>query len=250
MSGKVRVGTSGWHYEHWRGPFYPEGTSGDAELPFYSARFPTVEVNNSFYRLPEEDVLRGWRESTPDGFTFAVKASRYITHMKKLTDAGDAVATFLSRMGILGDKLGPILFQLPPNWHANRDRLRSFLQGLPDGHRYAFEFRDPTWFAEPITDLLREERVAFCIHDMRGEPSPKVVTAPFVYIRFHGPNDAYQGSYSAQDLAGWAGAISTWRRQGREVFCYFNNDAAGHATRNAATLQAMVADPPGSAMTD
>lgn len=240
MSAEVHVGTSGWHYRHWLGTFYPEGTEDEALLPFYAEHFSTVEVNNTFYQLPEVATLRKWRQMTPDDFTFAVKASRYITHMKKLKDPQEPVSNFLSQVGTLGDKLGPILFQLPPNWHVNAERLRAFLQTLPEGHRYVFEFRDPSWFEEQVTDLLREEGVAFCIHDMRDQPSPKIVTAPFVYVRFHGPGVPYQGSYSRQALAGWAGAISAWRRQGREVFCYFNNDVAGYATQDAGELQAML----------
>ena len=241
MSANVKVGTSGWHYDHWLGPFYPEETEDEARLPYYAEHFPTVEVNNTFYQLPEASTLTQWRQTTPDDFTFAVKASRYITHMKKLKDPQEPVTNFLARVEALGDKLGPILFQLPPNWNVNTGRLRSFLQALPTGHRYALEFRDPSWFDEQVTDLLRSEGVAFCIHDMSDQPSPRVVTAPFVYIRFHGPAEAYQGAYSTQTLAGWAGAISTWRRQGRDVYCYFNNDDAGYAAQNARELQEMLA---------
>jgi uncharacterized protein YecE (DUF72 family) len=241
MSPKVYVGTSGWYYDHWLGAFYPEETQSEALLPFYASRFPTVEVNNTFYQLPEATTLEQWRQMTPSGFTFAVKASRYITHMKKLTDPQEPVAKFLSRMEILGDKLGPILFQLPPNWHANPKRLRTFLQALPGDHRYVCEFRDPSWFGEQVYELLREEGVAFCIHDLADQPSPKQITAEFVYVRFHGPQGAYRGSYSVQALAGWAGAISTWRRQGLDVYCYFNNDEAGYAPQDARELQRMVA---------
>lgn len=137
--------------------------------------------------------------------------------------------------------MGPILFQLPPNRHANADRLRTFLQALPQGHRYVLEFRDPSWFEEQITDLLEQQGVAFCIHDMSDQPSPKIITADFAYVRFHGPGEAYQSSYSTQALAGWAGAVSAWQRQNRDVYCYFNNDEAGHATEDARELQAMLA---------
>lgn len=240
MSGQIFVGTSGWHYDHWQGPFYPEGIQAEDLLPFYAERFATVEVNNTFYQLPEVETLRQWRRSAPTAFTFAVKASRYITHMKKLKDPQEPVANFLARVEELAEKLGPILFQLPPNWRVNTDRLRAFLQHLPDGHRYVFEFRDPSWFGEPVYEVLRDEDAAFCIHDLGGNPSPTVVTSDFIYIRFHGPGEAYQGSYGTQALAGWAGAISTWQRQGQDVFCYFNNDEAGYATQNARALQEML----------
>lgn len=241
MSAEVAIGTSGWHYDHWLGPFYPQGSEGEALLPFYAEHFATVEVNNTFYQLPQAATLRQWRQMTPDGFTFAVKASRYITHMKKLKDPQEPLANFLSRVEALGDKLGPVLFQLPPNWHANAERLRTFLQALPQGHRYVLEFRDPSWFEVQITDLLEQQGVAFCIHDMSDRPSPKIITADFAYVRFHGPGEAYQSSYSTQALAGWAGAVSAWQHQNRDVYCYFNNDEAGYATENARQLQAMLA---------
>jgi uncharacterized protein YecE (DUF72 family) len=238
----IHIGTSGWHYQHWAGNFYPPELAKEDYLDYYCKHFQTVEINNSFYQLPGEQALEKWRESAPQGFTFSVKASRYITHMKKLKDPQEPVSTFLERISILGDRLGPVLFQLPPNWRPNLERLRAFLEILPDDFRYAFEFRDKRWFDERIFAALRECQSAFCIYHLRGRLSPREVTSDFVYIRLHGPDGAYQGKYTTSELAGWAGAISTWKRQGKQVFCYFNNDVEGFAPQNAASLSEMLED--------
>lgn len=236
----IHVGTSGWHYAHWRGRFYPRDLADGEWLGFYARRFSTVEINNTFYQQPDRQTFVQWRETVPPGFEFAVKANRYITHMKKLKDPAEPVATFVQGVAALEDHLGPMLFQLPPHWHLNLERLRAFLETLPAAGRHVFEFRDPSWFDERVYDLLAEYGAAFCIHDMAGQPSPKVVTADLVYVRFHGPDGQYQGSYDKQALAGWAGAFSTWRRQGKEIYCYFNNDEEGHAPENASTLLNML----------
>jgi uncharacterized protein YecE (DUF72 family) len=237
---KIHIGTSGWHYDHWRGPFYPEDLAKRDFLEYYMRRFHTVEINNSFYQLPKDKTLALWRETVPKGFVFTVKASRYITHMKKLKDPEDSLATFLQRVEALDDKLGPILFQLPPRWRFNPKRLHDFLSALPQGRRYAFEFRDPSWYESEAYEALCEHGAAFCMYELGGRLSPKKVTADFIYIRLHGPGDAYQGQYESGVLAGWAGAVSTWARQGKEIFCYFDNDEAGYAARDAARLQEMV----------
>ena len=176
----------------------------------------------------------------PPGFIFAVKGSRYITHMKKLKDPGQSVTPLLERIQTLGDRLGPILFQLPPRWRFNEERLGAFLEALPRDYRYALEFRDPTWLNQEACRLLEKHGAAFCIYELAGRLSPKEVTADFVYIRLHGPGDAYQGRYDWQTLAGWAGAISAWTAQGLTVFCYFDNDEAGYAALNALELQEML----------
>lgn len=236
----IHIGTSGWHYDHWRGPYYPEDLPKEQFLEYHAERFHTVEVNNSFYQLPEAETLQQWWETVPEDFVFAVKASRYITHMKKLKDPAEPVSNFLERVSALGDKLGPVLFQLPPNWHFNPERLTSFLETLPAGHRYTFEFRDESWFDPRAYRALAEHGAAFCIYHLAGRLSPKEVTADFVYVRLHGPGDAYQGQYDDETLAGWAGAFSTWARQGKEVFCYFDNDQAGYAAQDALRLQVML----------
>lgn len=235
----IHVGTSGWHYDHWADVFYPAGLAAGERLTHYARHFRSVEINTSFYGLPEVETLTRWADQVPAGFCFAVKASRYITHMKKLREAKEAVATFLGRVETLGDRLGPIVFQLPPRWHANPKRLAAFLEELPGDHRYAFEFRDPTWFSPPVYDALRARGAAFCLYDLDGRESPREVTADFVYVRLHGPDGPYRGRYDVQALAGWAGAFSTWSGQGREVYCYFDNDEAGHAAEDALRLQEM-----------
>ncbi|HKL62972.1 MAG TPA: DUF72 domain-containing protein, partial [Woeseiaceae bacterium] len=196
--GRARIGTSGWSYGHWEDAFYPEGLATGERLAFYARRFATVELNNSFYQLPAREQLEQWRDMVHDDFVFAVKASRYITHMKKLKDPAESLERFLGRVEALGSTLGPVLFQLPPRWHRDPDRLASFLRQLPGEHRYAFEFRDPSWHAGETYSALREAGAAFCIYNLAGEVSPKEITADFVYIRLHGPDGAYQGSYDAQ----------------------------------------------------
>lgn len=213
--------------------------SGDF-LNFYCQKFHTVEINNSFYKLPEASTLKAWKDAVPPDFIFAAKASRYITHMKKLKDPEQSLAKFMERIVELGDKLGPILFQLPPRWSFNPERLRAFLASLPENFRYALEFRDPSWINDQTYGALAERGAAFCIYEIAGFLSPLEVTAEFVYIRLHGPDGAYEGSYDEEALAGWARAISSWAARGKEVFCYFDNDQAGYAARNALTLQEML----------
>jgi uncharacterized protein YecE (DUF72 family) len=233
----IHVGTSGWHYGHWRGPFYPANLPSDQFLAYYAHHLPTVEINNSFYRLPSPSILEKWRDAVPPGFIFAVKASGFITHRKKLQDPEHTLAPFLERIALLGDKLGPILFQLPPHWQFNAARLAAFLAALPATHRYALELRDRSWINAGALNLLAARGAAFCIYELDGYRSPLEVTADFVYIRLHGPGGPYQGQYDLKTLAAWAEAIAGWSRQGREVFCYFDNDDAGHAAQNALQLQ-------------
>lgn len=240
--GNVLIGTSGWHYKHWKGPFYPAGIPDDQLLTFYADKFRTVEINNTFYRLPEEDTLRQWGDATPEGFVFAVKAGRYLTHMKKLKDAGPPLLTFLDTMSLLGKKLGPLLFQLPPNWRFDAERMRSFCGALPATCRYAFEFRDRSWLNPQVYEILSGCGAAFCIYDFDGFRSPKAVTADFVYVRLHGPDGPYKGRYKENDLAGWAADISQWRSQGKEIYCYFDNDERGLAPNDALRLERLVRD--------
>lgn len=239
--GKVWVGTSGWQYRHWKGPFYPEDVPARQWFDFYVERFQSVELNNSFYRLPEEATFRSWRDRAPNSFQFAVKASRYITHMKKLKDPKRSCRKFFKRIEALGDSLGVVLFQLPPHWGCNPERLEAFLQALPGGNRYAFEFRDVSWFCGEVSNILQRYGAAFCIYELAGVQSPRTVTADFVYIRLHGnARVKYHGRYDLQTLGGWAGAITVWRRQGRDVYCYFDNDYKGYAAINAGELRNML----------
>lgn len=239
--GKIFIGTSGWSYSHWRGPFYPENISGDQLLNYYLQHFRSVEINTTFYHLPDKKTLEHWAETAPKGFVFTVKASRYITHMKKLKDPGASTGELFKRITALGNKLGPILFQLPPRWKYNQERFRDFLRSLSREFRYTFEFRDRSWINPQALELLSQYRSAFCIYELDGFVSPKEVTTDFVYIRLHGPNGPYQGSYSQKALSGWAGAITAWQNQGLSTYCYFDNDEAGYAAGNAQTLQTMLA---------
>lgn len=239
-SDHIHIGTSGWQYKHWKKNFYPEDTAASEMLAYYAGRFGTVEINNSFYQLPSEKSLKKWQNTVSKDFLFSVKASRYITHMKKLKDPEEPVGTFLDRVSLLGNYLGPVLFQLPPKWKCNSGRLGQFLERLPAEHRYAFEFRDQSWFTAEIYELLQDHGAAFCIYELAGTVSPKEVTTDFVYIRLHGPNGPYKGSYDDRTLSGWVGAISSWVAQGCEIFCYFDNDQQGYAAQNGLKLQGML----------
>jgi len=238
MVGKVHIGTSGWHYKHWLGLFYPEKFPPREMLSYYAERFDTVEINNSFYHLPAPSTFDSWRENSPKTFVFAVKGSRFITHMKKLKDPESSTAKFFAGAERLGRKLGPILFQLPPRWHVDLERLSDFLSAMPRDHRYSFEFRDPSWHTKEVFELLRKHNAAFCIYDLAGQETALEITAEFTYVRFHGPGEArYAGSYPTQTLKKWATRIKEWRRDLSGIYVYFNNDVGGHAIRNAKELR-------------
>lgn len=209
-------------------------------LEYYTRRFGSVEINNSFYRLPERAAFAHWRDAVPDGFVFSTKASRYITHMKKLKDPRTSVRRFFARVTALGDTLGPILFQLPPRWAFNERRLAEFLDDLPDGHSCAFEFRDHTWLNGRAFELLRQHNAALCIYDLAGFQSPAEVTADFVYLRLHGPEREYCGSYATSALERWANRCSAWSDGGLPVYCYFDNDERGYAVENALRLRSIL----------
>ena len=235
-SGRVLIGTSGWSYAHWRGPFYPPALPHDAQLAFYAGRFRSVEINSTFYRLPETKMLRAWHDAVPRDFTFAVKASRFITHMKKLNAPARALKSFFGRIEALGDKLGPVLFQLPPRWRCNHERLASFLTALSRDFRYAFEFRDQSWLEPRTYELLARHGAALCFYELGGYRSPIVVTSKLIYIRLHGPDGPYQGRYDRRALARWGEKIRGWLAEGRSVCCYFDNDQLGYAALNAQEL--------------
>jgi uncharacterized protein YecE (DUF72 family) len=239
-AGAIHIGTSGWHYKHWVGPFYPPGTPPRRYLAHYLEHFASAEINGSFYRMPSDKTLAAWRDAVPDGFRFAVKASRFITHAKKLAPPIEQYERFFTGIAILGDRLGPVLFQLPPHWKVNRERLAAFLAALPRRYRYAFEFREPSWLDADIYALLEKHRAALCLYHIAGFESPIEVTADFVYIRLHGPGAKYQGRYSDDALRAWARRIRKWSRDGTAVWCFFDNDDSGHAARDAARLGAMV----------
>ena len=239
---KIHIGTSGWHYKHWLDDvFYPSGTKPAQMFEFYARHFDTVEINNSFYHLPSATTFDNWRDSSPPNFLYAVKASRFITHMKKLKDPKPSSEKFFAVVDRLGKKLGPILFQLPPRWKVNVERFAEFLESLPKGHKYVFEFRDETWFVPEVYALMRRHKAAFCIHDFSDMKVPHEITAPFTYIRFHGPTVAkYFGSYSTGQLRAWAERIADWSRQLSDAYIYFNNDPGGEAVKNAIELKRLV----------
>ena len=240
----LRIGTSGWHYKHWVGDFYPQGFAPAKMFPWYSQEFDTVEVNNSFYRLPEEKTFQSWKNLAPPGFIVAVKASRFITHIKRLRDAADSIDLFFSRAKPLGETLGPVLFQLPPRWRVNPERLADFLSILPPRHRYAVEFRDESWCCSQVYDLLRRYGVAYCIHDYRELSWPVPLTTDFTYVRFHGSGERYGGSYPELYLERWAERLRGWESQLSAAYVYFNNDIGGHAIRNARSLRRLLGIPP------
>lgn len=240
MKRKYFVGTSGWSYKHWVGPFYSENIDSADFLSFYAETFDSVEVNNTFYKLPEKEVVESWRDRTPRNFLFAVKANRYITHMKNLKDAKKPVERLLQTVSLFKDKLGPILFQLPTRWHVNVQRLRAFLEVLPDDYMYVFEFRHKSWHQKRIYDLLIEANVALCIQDISGEFSPMIETADFVYIRFHGPEGKYKGRYQKNEIMEWSKRIKDWIKDDKTVYAFFNNDNQANAVYNAKELKSLL----------
>jgi uncharacterized protein YecE (DUF72 family) len=238
--GKIHIGTSGWAYKHWKGVFYPPETKEKDQFAYYCQNFDTVEINNSFYRLPSAATFDSWKQKAPENFIFSVKASRYITHMKKLKADAASRNKFLSHASKLDHKMGPVLFQLPPKWRANTDRLATFLYKLPKKYLYTFEFRDPSWFKKEVYDLLHEYNSAFCIYDLAEHLSPLEETADFIYIRLHGPGNKYQGSYTDKALKEWASRCKRWQKKGKDVYIYFDNDQKGYAAFNAISLKKFI----------
>jgi uncharacterized protein YecE (DUF72 family) len=234
---KYYIGTSGWHYNHWKGSFYPPHLPAKDWLKYYAQDFNTVEINASFYRLPLESTFTNWRQEAPPGFCYAVKASRFITHIKRLKDSREPLNTFLTRAKCLESSLGPILYQLPPGLHRDDQRLADFLAMLDRKLQHVFEFRHSSWMNEEVFSLLRKYRAGFCIFDMPGFTSPIVFTADFAYFRFHGKGELYSGNYPDSDLAEWAEKIQKADEGVKTVYIYFNNDAGGFAIQNASTLR-------------
>jgi uncharacterized protein YecE (DUF72 family) len=231
------IGTSGWHYDDWRSRFYPEKLPKTKWLEFYARHFPTVELNNSFYRLPSENAFTNWYGSSPTGFIFAVKMSRFITHIKRLQDCGEAVENFVHRARILGEKLGPLLYQLPSSFHRHDKTLSLFLKNLPRGFKHVIEFRHRSWLNEEVFQILQEYNTGLCVFDMPSLTCPLRATADFAYIRFHGSEGLYSTCYSDEELAGWAKRIAELARSLDTVYIYFNNDVSGFAVRNAITIR-------------
>lgn len=235
----VRIGCSGWNYPHWRERVYPKRLPQRRWLEHYAGLFDTVEVNSTFYRLPSVAAVRGWVEQTPPGFLFAVKASRYLTHVRRLTGLERGIPRFYERIAPLASsaKLGPVLWQLPPTFRRDDERLASALAALPEG-RHTFEFRHPTWYAEEVYELLRRHGVALVVPDSPRYPFRELeLTADWTFVRFHHGTRGRNGNYSERELAGWAERIEAWRRAGVDVHAYFNNDWEGYAVRNGLRLR-------------
>ena len=271
----IRIGTSGWHYEDWSGRFYPADLPKNKWFEYYSKHFDTVEVNNTFYHLPKEKTFENWRKQAPKNFLFTVKASRYITHIKRLNEPQEPLEWFFGRADLLQEHLGPVLYQLPPSFHKDLARLKDFLQALQDvilnaaqrseesisprphsspsaGRlkrpakrnkdltKTVFEFRHESWFSQDTYDLIKEFNAAFCIHDLVGIPTPRVITSDMIYIRFHGPTGKYAGNYSKSALQSWAKWIKDNLKEKKAVYAYFNNDYNAYAIKNAKTLKEQI----------
>lgn len=236
----VHVGCSGWTYRHWRGAFYPERLPARDWLGFYAEQFDTVEINNSFYRLPKAKIFEGWRKQAPSGFRYAVKANRFITQAKKLKDCQEPLARMIAPTRHLGRTLGPILYQLPPNLRINLDRLESFLKLLPTDLAHVFEFREKSWYTEATLALLDRFGAGFVAHDFPDKASPRWVAGNLAYVRFHGGVGKYHGRYADKALLDWSDWMVRHARAGREVWAYFNNDVEAAAIHDALTLKAMV----------
>lgn len=232
-----RVGTSRWSYPNWCGPFYPPDLRSSDWLACYARRFATVELNASFYRLPTPEMIERWSSATPLGFLFALKAWRVITHERRLVDCAQPLEQFLARLAPLAGKVGPILFQLPPRFPIDPVRLGQFLAGLPGGYRYAFEFRDPSWWCDEIYARLTDAGVAFVCFDLAGLRSPRIATGSLAYVRLHGYERRYRAAYPAAVLTDWARWLVAERRAGRDVAAYLDNTMiADHAVRDAERL--------------
>lgn len=241
------IGTSGWSYKHWgNGVFYPPKLAQREWLAFYSKHFNTVEVNSTFYHLLKKSVFEKWKDTVPGDFLFVVKASRFITHLKRLKEPESSTAKFLENISGLGEKLGPVLVQLPPSMPFDAVRLRNFLDVITNvkiipNLRLALEVRNSSWLNEHAFWILRQKNVALCFADWPGLKVDSPVTADFVYLRRHGPDEAYSSDYSIEMLQHDARKISAWNNHGLDVYVYFNNDIGGYAVKNALQLQGLLA---------
>lgn len=234
------MGCSGWIYPHWRGRFYPEKLAVKRWFAFYAEHFDTVEINNSFYRLPKPETFDGWATQAPPGFRYAVKANRFLTQAKKLKDCEEPMARMMPAFRHLGETLGPVLYQLPPRFKINLERLEAFLELVSKDVVNVFEFREKSWYDDRVFALLERYGASFCAHDMPGSDSPDLAVGPVAYVRFHGGEGKYWGRYSEERLLRWTDWMMAQVRAGRELWAYFNNDAEAHAIHDALTLKAML----------
>jgi uncharacterized protein YecE (DUF72 family) len=238
--GDAVIGTSGWNYAHWKGKFYPEDIPRTKWFQYYYSRFNTVELNTTFYHLPKPTTFEKWYKESPDGFIFSIKASRYITHVKKLNEPEEPVERFFTNAWGIKKKAGVILFQLPPGLKYNKEKLEGILNVLPKKYRYTFEFRNDTWWNDETYKILEKRNIAFCLFELAGKVTPRIKTADYIYIRLHGPGNKYAGNYSDEVLREWASVFKEWMSEGKDVFCYFDNDDSAYAVYNALTLKEMI----------
>ena len=238
---QIRVGCSGWMYAHWRGAFYPQKLAVRNWFDFYAQHFDTVEINNSFYRLPKAETFDAWRIQAPVGFSYAVKANRFLTQAKKLKDCEEPLERMMTPLRHLQPTLGAVLYQLPPRFRLNLERLESFLKLVPKDVTNVFEFRDTSWFVDDVFAMLERHGASFCAHDMLGLETPRIATGRAAYVRFHGGEGQYWGRYSDERLLDWVAWMFDQVRQNRSVWIFFNNDIDGHAVHDALTLKAMIA---------
>jgi uncharacterized protein YecE (DUF72 family) len=240
-TGRVLIGTSGWTYPHWQGTFFPADLPASRRLPFYAERFASVEINTTFYGTPTRATVRGWRDAVPESFWFAVKGSRFTTHNKKLLDPRKSTEKTFAALEPLQDRICAVLFQLPPHWRFNGERLAAFIRAMPKRYRYAFEFREPSWLCDEAYAILREHNAALCLYDLKGFHNTELTTADWVYIRLHGPTAAaYRGSYPDEALDRWAKRIGGWRKEKKDVLVYFDNDEKGYAAADALRLRKLM----------
>jgi len=240
MPTSIHIGTSGWSYKHWYGPFYPEDLTFGTELEFYTKQFNTVEINSTFYHLPKVTTWQGWTKRTPPNFIFSVKGSRFISHVLKLDNVRDPFSNLISSAKLLGKKLGPILFQFPDYFRADHDRLQKFCHLDRPNIRLALEFRHPSWFTSKTYNLLKDVNVALVIADSPDFPQELKYTADFVYLRLHGSQKFKESKYTQEELKTWASKINRWKNKGQDVFIYFNNDSNTHAVENAKELKELI----------
>jgi uncharacterized protein YecE (DUF72 family) len=240
VSQQIRIGCSGWVYKHWRGVLYEEGLAQTRWFERYATEFDTVEINNSFYRLPKPETFDKWRKQAPPGFCYAVKANRYLTQAKKLKDCEEPLERMMRAVEHLGDRLGPMLYQLPPSLRINLERLENFLRILPRDVTSVFEFRNTDWYRPETYALLDRYGASLCIHDMPGAASERICVGSIAYVRFHGGEGKYWGRYSDERLLSWTDWVVETAKSGQSVWCYFNNDIHGHAIDDARTLKSMV----------
>jgi uncharacterized protein YecE (DUF72 family) len=238
--GQVRIGCSGWQYKHWRERFYPKGLAQHRWFAFYAEHFDTVEINSSFYHLPKASTFEKWRDQAPPGFCYTIKANRFLTQAKKLLECEEPMERMMTATRHLGNRLGPMLYQLPPSLRFDLERLERFLELVPSDVTNVFEFRHKSWYVPATFELLDRRGISFCAHDMQSSTSERIAVGPIAYVRFHGGEGKYWGRYSDERLLAWSDWIVEQARSGRSVWCYFNNDIDAHAIHDAQTLKSMV----------